>query len=197
MKSRAVARAIAALAHLRSVNARGLGRLSLEVERLDSAPWRAEAAAPPPESAFSLVREDGSWACLTLERFFALSLVRAALGAPAPPVVRPLSPAERGVLGATVATVLSASGSGRVRLSLERARPPAADYVTLHLTVRDRQPDRRRAAGAPGVLVASHGQHAVGRGRVPAGDLDGGRGGPDLAAGGRLGHRRGWRRRGF
>jgi type III secretion system YscQ/HrcQ family protein len=136
VKSRAVARAIAALAHLRTVNARGLGRLSLEVERLDSAPWRAEAASPPPESAFSLVRDDGSWACLTLERFFALSLVRAALGAPAPPVVRPLSPAERGVLGATVATVLSASGSGRVRLSLERARPPTGDHVTLHLTVR-------------------------------------------------------------
>ena len=136
MKSRAAARAIAALAHLRSVNARGLGRLSLEVERLDSAPWRAEGVTPPPESAFSLVRDDGSWACLTLERFFALSLVRAALGAPAPPVVRPLSPAERGVLGATVATVLSASGSGRVRLSLDRARAPAGDFVTLHLTIK-------------------------------------------------------------
>jgi type III secretion system YscQ/HrcQ family protein len=118
------------------VNARGLGRLSLEVERLDSAPWKAEAAGPPPESAFSLVRDDGSWACLTIERFFALSLVRVALGAPAPPIVRPLSPAERGVLGATVATVLSASGSGKVRLSLERARPPSGDHVSVHLTVR-------------------------------------------------------------
>jgi type III secretion system YscQ/HrcQ family protein len=136
VKSRAAARAIAALAHLRSLNARGLGRLSLEVERLDSAPWRGEAVAPPPESAFSLIRDDGSWACLTLERFFALALVRAALGAPSPPVLRPLSPAERGVLGATVATVLSASGSGRVRLSLDRARPPGGDFVTLHLTIR-------------------------------------------------------------
>jgi flagellar motor switch protein FliN/FliY len=136
VRSRAAARAIAALAHLRTVNARGLGRLTLEVERLDSAPWKAESGAPPPESAFSLLRDDGSWACLTLERFFALSLVRVALGAPAPPVVRPLSPAERGVLGATVATVLSASGSGRVRLSLERARPPSGDHVSLHLTVR-------------------------------------------------------------
>ena len=136
VKSRAAARAVAAVAHLRAINARGLGRLTLSVERVETTPWRGEAAAPPPESAFSLVRDDGSWACLTLERFFALSLVRAALGAPAPPVLRPLSPAERGVLGATVATVLSASGSGRVRLSLERPRSPATDFITFHLSIR-------------------------------------------------------------
>ena len=143
------------------------------------------------------MRDDGSWACLTLERFFALSLVRAALGAPAPPVVRPLSPAERGVLGATVATVLSASGSGRVRLSLERARPPAADYVTLHLTVRAASLTGAGLLELPVSWLPATASDAVRRGRVSAGDLDGGGGGPNLAAGARLGHRRGWRRRGF
>jgi flagellar motor switch protein FliN len=135
-RSRAAARAVAALAGLRHLTARGVGKVSLDVERVDPAPWRGQAAGAPPESAFSLVRDDNTWACLTVERFFALALVRAALGAPSPPVLRPLSPAERGVLGAMVASVLHASGSGRVRLSLERPRRPERDFVAVNLSIK-------------------------------------------------------------
>jgi flagellar motor switch protein FliN len=135
-RSRAAARAVASSSRLRNVSARGIGKVVLGVERIDPAPWRGEAAGAPPESAFSLVRDDNTWACLTIERFFALALVRAALGAPSPPVLRPLSPAERGVLGAMVATVLHASASGRVRLSLERPRRPERDFVGINLSIR-------------------------------------------------------------
>jgi flagellar motor switch protein FliN len=135
-RSRSAARAVASFSRLRNVSARGIGKVVLGLERIDPSPWRGEAAGALPESAFSLVRDDNTWACLTVERFFALALVRAALGAPSPPVLRPLSPAERGVLGAMVATVLHASGSGRVRLSLERARRPERDFVGLNLSIR-------------------------------------------------------------
>lgn len=135
-RSRAVCRALAGLARLRSVTARGLGQVSINVERADPWPWRADAGRAPSESTFVLVRDDGSLGSLTVERFFALALVRAALGAPSPPVLRPLSPAERGVLGAMVASVLQASGSGRIRTSLEPPRALVGDLVAVHLGIR-------------------------------------------------------------
>jgi type III secretion system YscQ/HrcQ family protein len=135
-RSRAVARAMAATGGTGGLNARGLGRVQLVVERVDVSPWRGDPAAhPSPESAFMLVRSDGSFGCVTVERFFALGLVRLALGAPAPPVLRPLSPSERGVLGAIVAAAVSATG-GSIRVSLERPRPPDGDYVAVNLLAR-------------------------------------------------------------
>src|SRR4029453_1048872 len=85
-RSRAVARALAVNGGNGTINARGLGRLQLAVERVDVSPWRSNdpSGQPSPESAFMLVRGDGSFGCLTVERFFALGLVRMALGAPAP-----------------------------------------------------------------------------------------------------------------
>jgi type III secretion system YscQ/HrcQ family protein len=134
-RSRAVARAIAARGALHTLNARGLGRLQLAVERIDVSPWREDPAGTSAESGFMLVHTDGSWACVTVERFFALGLVRLALGAPSPPVLRALSPSERGVLGAVVASVLLAAGVS-ARVSLDRPRPLETDYVALNLLAR-------------------------------------------------------------
>jgi type III secretion system YscQ/HrcQ family protein len=135
-RSRAVARAVSTTGGMGTVNARGLGRLQLAIERVDVSPWKGDPGAhPSPESAFMLVRVDGSFGCLTVERFFALGLVRMALGAPAPPVLRPLSPSERGVLAAIVASVLAAAG-GSTRVSLERPRSPEGDYVAVNLLAR-------------------------------------------------------------
>ena len=135
-RSQAICRALAGISGLRSVTARGLGRVSITVERADPWPWRADAGKVPSESTFTLVRDDGTLGLVTVERFFSLALVRAALGAPSPPVLRPLSPSERGVLGAMVASVLQASGSGRTRTSLEPPRSLVGDVVTFHLEVR-------------------------------------------------------------
>lgn len=119
-----IARGLSALSALRELTARGLGRVRLQVDRVDPTPWRPTGTShPSPESAFLLVNVDGSFGSLTVERFFALSLVRAALSAPTPPVVRPLSPSERGVLAAVVAAALAASGAGQVRISLDPWRP--------------------------------------------------------------------------
>jgi type III secretion system YscQ/HrcQ family protein len=135
-RSRALARALAASGGQSTISTRGLGRLQLAVERVDASPWKGDPAGhPSAESGFMLVRVDGTFGCLTVERFFALGLVRLALGAPAPPVLRPLSPSERGVLGAIVASVLAAVG-GSTRVSLERPRPPEGDYVALNLLAR-------------------------------------------------------------
>jgi flagellar motor switch protein FliN/FliY len=124
-RSRAIARGLAAAENFRGITARGLGRVALAVEAVEPTPWRAGGAAPSTsiESTFMLVRADGSVGCLTVERFFALSLVRAALSAPTPPVLRSLSPSERGVLAAMVAGALAATGRSGVRVSLERPRP--------------------------------------------------------------------------
>ncbi len=134
-RSRALARAIAGRGFQHTLNARGLGRLLLLVERIDVSPWREDPSAASAESSFMLVGTDGSWACVTVERFFALGLVRLALGAPAPPVVRALSPSERGVLAAIVASVLLAAGVS-ARVSLDRPRPLESDYVGLNLLAR-------------------------------------------------------------
>jgi type III secretion system YscQ/HrcQ family protein len=135
-RSRALARAVSGTGALRSVNVRGLGRLQLAVERVEVNPRRDDSAPHPgPESAFMLVRVDGSFGALTVERFFALGLVRLALGAPAPPVLRALSPSERGVLAAIVAAVISATGVS-TRVSLERPRPVEGEYVALNLLAR-------------------------------------------------------------
>ena len=134
-RSRALARALAARGALHTHNARGLGRLQLAVERIDVSPWREDPAGTSAESGFMLVHTDGSWACVTVERFFALGLVRLALGAPSPPVLRALSPSERGVLGAIVASVLLAAGVS-ARVSLDRPRPLEGDYVALNLLAR-------------------------------------------------------------
>jgi flagellar motor switch/type III secretory pathway protein FliN len=123
-RSLGVARALSTLIPLHEITARGLGRVRLQVDRIDPTPWRpAGTAHPSPESAFLLVSADGSFGTLTVERFFELSLVRAALSAPTPPVVRPLSPSERGVLGAIVAAALASSGGGKIRISLDPWRP--------------------------------------------------------------------------
>jgi type III secretion system YscQ/HrcQ family protein len=135
-RSRGVARALTATGVSGAINARGLGRLQVVIERVDVSPWRGDPAAhPSPESAFMLVGGDGSFASVTVERFFALGLVRLALGAPAPPVLRPLSPSERGVLAAIVAAILGSVG-GSTRVSLERPRPPDGDYVAFQLQAR-------------------------------------------------------------
>jgi type III secretion system YscQ/HrcQ family protein len=134
-RSRALARAIAGRGSLHTINTRGLGRLQLAVERIDVSPWRDDPSASTAESGFMLVHVDGSWACLTVERFFALGLVRLALGAPSPPVMRALSPSERGVLAAIVASVLLAAGLS-TRVSLDRPRPLEVDYVGLNLLAR-------------------------------------------------------------
>jgi type III secretion system YscQ/HrcQ family protein len=135
-RSRALARALASSGGQGAISARGLGRVQLAVERVDASPWRGDPGGhPSPESGFMLVQVDGSFGCVTVERFFALGLVRLALGAPAPPVLRPLSPSERGVLGAIVASVLAAAG-GSTRVSLERPRSPEGDYVAMNLLVR-------------------------------------------------------------
>lgn len=134
--ARSLARALAASGGFGTINARGLGRLQLAVERVDVSPWKGNPGAhPSPETGFMLVRVDGTFGCVTVERFFALGLVRMVLGAPAPPVLRPLSPSERGVLGAIVAAVLASTG-GSTRVSLERPRPPEGEYVGLNLLAR-------------------------------------------------------------
>jgi flagellar motor switch protein FliN len=135
-RSQAMCRALAGMSALRSITARGLGRVSIAVERADPWPWRADAGKLPSESTFVLVRDDGTLGSVTVERFFALALVRAALGAPSPPVLRPLSPSERGVLGAMVASVLQAAGTGRIRTALEPPRALVGDLVALHLEIR-------------------------------------------------------------
>jgi type III secretion system YscQ/HrcQ family protein len=136
-RSRALARAMAATGGQTTVNTRGLGHLQLVVDRVDVSPWKGgdPGAHPSPESGFMLVRGDGSFGCVTVERFFALGLVRMALGAPAPPVLRPLSPSERGVLGAIVAAALASTG-GSTRVSLERPRSPEGEHVGVNLLVR-------------------------------------------------------------
>jgi type III secretion system YscQ/HrcQ family protein len=134
-RSRALARAVAGRGFQHTLNARGLGRLQLSIERVDVSPWREDPAAATAESSFMLVGTDGSWAGVTVERFFALGLVRLALGAPAPPVMRALSPSERGVLAAIVASVLLAAGVS-ARVSLDRPRPLESDYVGLNLLAR-------------------------------------------------------------
>jgi flagellar motor switch/type III secretory pathway protein FliN len=135
-RSQALSRALAGLSALRSITARGLGRVSLTVERADPWPWRADAGKVPSESTFVLVRDDGTLGSVSVERFFSLALVRAALGAPSPPVLRPLSPSERGVLGAMVASVLQAAGTGRIRTTLDPPRALVGDLVAFHLEVR-------------------------------------------------------------
>jgi type III secretion system YscQ/HrcQ family protein len=137
-RSRAIARGLAGADGLRAVTARGLGRMSLTVDAIEPAPWRPGAAQhPSPESAFTLMRADGSAGCLTVERFFALSLVRAALSAPTPPVLRPLSPSERGVLAAMVAGALAGVGRSGLRVSLERPRPvDERERVSITIGVR-------------------------------------------------------------
>ena len=140
-----------------------------------------------------LVRVDGSFGCLTVERFFALGLVRLALGAPAPPVLRPLSPSERGVLAAIVASVLAAAG-GSTRVSLERPRPPEGDYVALNLLARTPTLSGGALLELPVALAAQHGaqpcrSEASWLLETVLGDRDG----PYLAGRRRLRHRRGWR----
>jgi flagellar motor switch/type III secretory pathway protein FliN len=137
-RSRAIARGFAATGAQRQITARGLGRMALTVDAVEPTPTRATSPQhPSPESAFMLVRGDGSAACLTVERFFALSLVRAALSAPPPPVLRPLSPSERGVLAAIVAGAIAGAGLAGVRLSLDRPRPvDELERVVLSLTAR-------------------------------------------------------------
>jgi type III secretion system YscQ/HrcQ family protein len=84
-----------------------------------------------------LVKGDGSAGCLTIERFFALSLVRAALSAPPPPVLRPLSPSERGVLAAIVASAVAGAGLPGVRVSLDRPRPvDERERIIINLVAR-------------------------------------------------------------
>jgi flagellar motor switch/type III secretory pathway protein FliN len=147
-RSRAIARGLAGADKLRGLTARGLGRLSVKVEAVEPTPWRPGAAQhPSPESAFMLVRADGSIGCLTVERFFALALVRAALSAPSPPVLRPLSPSERGVLAAMVAGVLAGAGAAAgLRVSLERPRPlDERERVSLSFAV--------QASGASGTVT--------------------------------------------
>jgi type III secretion system YscQ/HrcQ family protein len=135
-RSRALARAVAACGALRGVNVRGLGRLHLAVERVDVSPWRGDSTLhPSPESGFMLARVDGSFGCLTVERFFALGLVRMALGAPPPPVLRALSPSERGVLAAIVASVIAAAGVS-TRVCLDRPRLLGSDHVVVNLLAR-------------------------------------------------------------
>jgi flagellar motor switch/type III secretory pathway protein FliN len=124
VRSLGIARGLSAFSGLREISARGLGRVRLQVDRIDPTPWRPGGTPhPSPESAFLLVNADGSFGSLTVERFFALSLVRAALSAPVPPVVRPLSPSERGVLAAIVAAALAAGGASQTRISLDPWRP--------------------------------------------------------------------------
>src|SRR5688500_5954221 len=137
-RSRAIARGLAAAENFRSVTARGLGKVTLAIEAVEPTPWRAGAAQhPSPESAFMLVKADGSAGCLTVERYFALALVRAALSAPTPPVLRPLSPSERGVLGAMVAGALAGAGRTGLRVSLERPRPvDERERIAVNLAVR-------------------------------------------------------------
>lgn len=138
-RSRAIARGLASAAQgFRAVTARGLGRITLEVDGVEATPWRAGASQhPSPESAFMLVRPDGSIGCLTVEPYFALCLVRTALSAPAPPVLRRLSPSERGVLAAVVAGTIAGSGRGGLRVSLERPTPvDERERVIVTLTVR-------------------------------------------------------------
>jgi flagellar motor switch/type III secretory pathway protein FliN len=137
-RSRAIARGLAGAEGLRTITARGLGRISLTVDAIEPAPWRPGVAQhPSPESAFTLVRGDGSAGCLTVERFFALSLVRAALSAPTPPVLRPLSPSERGVLAAMVAGALAGAGRSGLRVSLDRPRPvDERERVSINIGVR-------------------------------------------------------------
>ncbi len=145
-RSRAIARGLATGAEL-SLSARGLGRIQLSVDGVEPMGMRTgNTSHPSPESAFMLLRADGTAACLTVERFFALSLVRTALSAPAPPVLRPLSPSERGVLAAIVAGVIAGADAGGVRVSLERLRPvDERERVTIHFTA--------RTAGIVGVVA--------------------------------------------
>jgi type III secretion system YscQ/HrcQ family protein len=137
-RSRAIARGFATTGAQRQITARGLGRLAIAVDAVEPTPTRAAAGQhPSPETAFTLVRGDGSAGCLTVERYFALSLVRAALSAPPPPVLRPLSPSERGVLAAIVAGGIAGAGLVGVKLSLDRPRfVDERERVVVNLSAR-------------------------------------------------------------
>src|SRR5688500_328861 len=91
-RSLAIAPGLAATGGQHQITTRGIGRVLLVVDAIEPSPSRASSGQPhpSPESAFMLVRGDGTAGCLTVDRFFGLALVRAALSAPPPPVLRPL-----------------------------------------------------------------------------------------------------------
>lgn len=76
----------------------------------------------------------GSIGAITLDPALALAIVGTLLGAPRGTLLRPLGRAERGVLGAVVATVLDALAPGELRLRLDGA-PSVLDPTTVELNV--------------------------------------------------------------
>jgi type III secretion system YscQ/HrcQ family protein len=108
-RSSQLSRWLGRLPRVISCDVRGLGAVSATLERVDLA-RAASSGARPFEHAVALsIRAPGQGlaAVLEVEQTLALSLVRAALGAPPPLVSRVLAPAERGVLGAILGQVLS------------------------------------------------------------------------------------------
>jgi type III secretion system YscQ/HrcQ family protein len=134
VRGRLLARAVAARAGRGRLSVRGLGRVTVRVESVDLAPWDAGDPEAAERCRLVLVRGD-SIGRLELDAFFALGLVRAVLGAPAPAVMRALGPAERGVLAAVIASALSSQGEG-VTVGLQP--PPSFEFerVAINLTVK-------------------------------------------------------------
>lgn len=136
-RSRELARGIAASGEYDTFTARGLGRIRIRVDHVELYPSEsALASGAASDAAFGLVRADDSRGNLSFERFFALSLVRTALGAPQPPVVRPLGPAERGVMAALLASVLQSGIGAGLRVSLSVPTAPQGEFVAVVLGIR-------------------------------------------------------------
>jgi flagellar motor switch/type III secretory pathway protein FliN len=132
-RSRMVAGAVARIASA-TLALRGVGRVTVTLEGVDLVPWDAEPHRPGDGACVFTLAHFGSLATLTLDPFLALALVRSVFGAAAPVVARPLGRAERGIVGALVASALAARGGGlAVGFDLGRAGEP--EQVRLHLQV--------------------------------------------------------------
>jgi type III secretion system YscQ/HrcQ family protein len=111
---------------------RGLGRVAVALEGVDLVPWDAEPPRPGDGCTFALVHA-GAAAKLVFDPFLALALVRSVFGASAPAVARPLGRAERGMVGALVASALAAQGAG-LAVGFDHADADG-ELVRLHLRV--------------------------------------------------------------
>jgi flagellar motor switch protein FliN len=108
-RSRVLLRGLGILGRSRQVSLPELSRIALCVRRLDVEPALPSAGDGGNEVALGLLQA-GMAARLTVDSALALFCVYATLGAPPPATLRPLSPAEHGVLTALVARVLAALG---------------------------------------------------------------------------------------
>jgi type III secretion system YscQ/HrcQ family protein len=111
---------------------RGVGRVTIALESVDLVPWDAEPHRPGDGACVFTLVYCGSAATLTFDPFLALALVRSVFGAAAPVVARPLGRAERGIVGALVASALAARGGG-LAVGFGPAGGGEAERVRLHL----------------------------------------------------------------